>query len=253
VLEARLALANQLDDQRLRTNDPGILQELDKQLLPYDEIMSQEWFLQTKTIRLPQLTDFLTIERAEYHLRNIRQLEDREYDEKFHVLQAPSLLLSDLNYFRVKCAMRNLPLVIAFVDIDDFKSFNIEHGETNVDLYLLPPFMRALEAVVYGRGFAYRLGGDEYAVLIPNTHKSAGAEIIRDFQRGIAQIDYVGVQKRPTVSVGFCEVLADGVLTGRELVIRAEKAKTFAKQGGKNRIATYSDSSCEHLELLPPN
>ena len=52
-------------------------------------------------------------------------------------------------------------------NIDKFKDFNTKYGETQIDVRLLPRFMAALEAHVYSRGFAYRFGGDEYVVLLP--------------------------------------------------------------------------------------
>src|SRR6516162_9933128 len=65
-------------------------------------------------------------------------------------------LFSTFNY------LRGIILAIAFLDIDDFKTFNTKYGETKIDLNLLPRFMQALEAHVYHHGHAYRQGGDEY-------------------------------------------------------------------------------------------
>ena len=52
-------------------------------------------------------------------------------------------------------------LAVAFLDIDDFKRFNSDYGETKVDRNLLTRFMQVLEAHVYHHGFAYRQGGKE--------------------------------------------------------------------------------------------
>ena len=241
ILDARLDLANQLEVSRARVSDPQTIKELDKQLAPYEELMSQDWFKRTEAVRMPRLADFLTVERVEFHLRNEKQ-QQRQYDDKFHILQASTLFLPDLGYYRKKCAIRNLPLVAAFMDIDNFKSFNNEHGETYIDLYLLPRFMAALEAHVYVRGFAYRFGGDEYAVLLPNTDTKMGAEILADLQRRLEKIQYQGIKQNPTVSIGFCEIRSDCHFTNRELLNLSEKAKNFAKREGRNCMATYSDS-----------
>jgi hypothetical protein len=48
-----------------------------------------------------------------------------------------------------------------------------------------------------------------------------------------------GYAGRTTVSIGLCIVDPDCPLTDRELLDRANRAKQFAKQNGKNRIATY--------------
>jgi diguanylate cyclase (GGDEF)-like protein len=241
VLDARLDLANRLDVSRARVSDPDTVEELNKQLAPYDEIMNQDWFNRTEALRVPQLTDFLTVERAERHLGGNEQ-QKRQYDEKFHILQAPTLFLPDLDYYRKKCGMRNVPVLVAFMDIDKFKDFNTAYGETYIDLYLLPRFMAALEAHVYARGFAYRFGGDEYAVLLPNTDTPMGAEILMGFQHKIDQIHYREIDQKTTVSIGFCEAQPDCHFTNRELLHFAEYAKNWAKQHGRNCVVTFSDS-----------
>lgn len=45
-------------------------------------------------------------------------------------------------------------------------------GEVEVDRKILPRFMRTIEAHVFARGFAYRFGGDEYVLLIPQGCRS---------------------------------------------------------------------------------
>jgi len=47
------------------------------------------------------------------------------------------------------------------------------------------------------------------------------------------------------VSVGVVEVLPDCHLTGPEILDAAARAKKFAKEGGRNCVATYSDSFFE--------
>lgn len=240
ILDARLDLANRLDVSRARVSDPAIVEDLNKKLLPYDEIMSQDWFNRTRAARMPQLTDFLTIERAEFHLGTGEQ-QGRQYDEKFHALQAPRLFFPDLTYYRQRCGMRDVPLVVAFIDIDNFKSFNTKHTEPRVDLYLLPRFMATLEAHVFARGFAYRFGGDEYAVLLPNTDTPMGTQILGDFRCKIKELKYWGIDEKTTVSIGFCVVRPDCHFTNQELLQFAAAAKDFAKESGRDCVATFSD------------
>jgi GGDEF domain-containing protein len=86
-----------------------------------------------------------------------------------HILAAPRLVYPDLHHYRVKCAMRGVSVGLAFVDIDRFKELNTAFGHTHVDRHVLPVFMRAVEAHIYGHGHAYKVGGEEYVVLMPNT------------------------------------------------------------------------------------
>ncbi len=130
-LQARLAKARLIDQQRARTTNPTIIAALDDQLKVYDGLIREEWF-QAATPDYPlSLRDILTLEQVE-KMDVQAPLQERQYDEKFHLLQAPSLFLSDLSFFRGKCGVRGLPLAIAFLDIDKFKEFNTTVGNTNM-------------------------------------------------------------------------------------------------------------------------
>ena len=78
---------------------------------------------------------------------------------------APRLFFDDLEEVRSAAEIRGLPFAVSFLDIEFFKAINDRYTEPTVDRDLLPTFMRCMEAHVYGRGRAYRQGGDEYVVL----------------------------------------------------------------------------------------
>ncbi|MBM4132996.1 MAG: GGDEF domain-containing protein [Nitrospira sp.] len=240
IIQGRLRVALALDDVRRRVHNAQVLDQLDTRLAPYTEQMTREWFKQTKSANIPQLSNYLTIERIEALAPG--RLLDRRYDEKFHILQAPDLFFADMDYYRGTCRWRGLPLIVAFLDIDDFKSFNTNLGEADVDRRVLPRFMAALERHFFARGSAYRFGGDEYAALLPNAATSAGTQFLRNLQERISQVDYpVAVQRKPTISIGFVEIMPDSFLTNGEILDRAVQAKNTAKRLGKNRVCAYDE------------
>lgn len=202
-------------------------------------MVGTDWFERIEALRLPRAKDFLPIQYIEQSATGQGELPPRQYDEKFHTLQAPALFLPDLAYFRARCEVRDAPLNVAFLDIDDFKTFNSDHGETKVDRNLLPLFMQTLEAHVYHHGFAYRQGGDEYLVLLPSLGKELALAFLGELRRKLAAVQYPDISGAPTVSFGVCCAEADCPLTDRELRDRANRAKKFAKDHGKNCIATY--------------
>ena len=63
--------------------------------------------------------------------------------------------------------LRGTCTTVAFLDIDNFKTFNTEYRETTVDRNILPRFMQLLDAHFKFHGHAYRQGGDEYLAIIP--------------------------------------------------------------------------------------
>jgi diguanylate cyclase (GGDEF)-like protein len=205
--------------------------------------MKSQWFRPEAAVPQPRLSDFLSLEYAVGEINASMPLAARAYDEKFHLLQAPSLFLGDLQYFRTMCELRGRPLAVGFIDIDDFKSLNTQHGESVIDRDLLPRFMRRIEAEMFMRGFAYRFGGDEYVTLLPNADRTEATTVHNTIRNAVRGLRYPGITKMTTVSVGLCEVEPDSFWTGQEILGRANAAKNFAKSSGKDRVATYRKGS----------
>src|SRR5262249_25127181 len=155
-----------------------------------------------------------------------------EYDEKFHVLQAPTLFFRDVQYFRSVCEDRNVAVAVPFLDIDDFKSFNTAYIEPVVDRNVLPRFMQCLESHVYHHGYAYRQGDDEYLVVVPALPRPLALAFFEELRLTLAGLQYPEVKGRTTVSMGLCVVDPDCHLTDRELLERASVAKKYAKENG---------------------
>ena len=136
--------------------------------------------------------------------------------------------------------MRGILIAVAYLDIDKFKDFNTEKGEPYVDRHVLPKFMRLLEAHVYLRGYAYRYGGDEYCILLNNVIEDEALRSLHMLRQRLGDLTYEGTDRRTTVSVGVVIVRPDCHLTGNEIEHAAAAAKKFAKDAGRNRLATYN-------------
>ena len=223
---------------------------LEEEVKALAALTAVESFVRIERLRLPRLKDFLPVQFIEAASISQASFLPRQYDEKFHILQAPQLFLPDLGYFRAKCEDRETPLAIAFVDIDDFKQkFNTPHGETKVDRNVLPRFMQAIEAHVFHHGYAYRQGGDEYLILLPSLSRPLAIAFLDELRRRLADLSYPDVAEKTTVSIGLCIADSDCPLTDQELLDRANRAKQFAKRSDKNCIATYRGSRLVNEEL----
>jgi diguanylate cyclase (GGDEF)-like protein len=214
--------------------------------------MSREWFRCASHRKLPKLTDFLPIEYAQAPAWQTANAESksREFDEKFHILQAPTFLIRDLEEFREAAELRrDLSFAVAFIDIDDLKKLNSDYTETVVDHEALPVVMRCMEDHLYKRGYAYRQGGDEYMVLVYNTPLREAIAFVDALRRKIEGLEYRDIKEHITVSIGL--VCGDGEchFTSREMEARASKAKAFAKEKGKNCIATSNTTLLAESDL----
>jgi diguanylate cyclase (GGDEF)-like protein len=240
LIDQRRENAEAIDIPLQKAVDAQLVRLLKRELFSLEHLMAAPWFQETEAQRVPELTDYLSIRHAEAAVLQPLAQRPREFDEKFHILEAPSLFLPDLAYYRRRARFRGVPVAVAYLDIDDFKSFNTRYSESRVDIDLLAPFMEAMEAHVFSHGHAYRFGGDEYLLTLPNMGREWALTFLRALQERIATTEYRGIQRAPTVSAGLLIVDVDCVLTDREVQERANAAKNHAKATEKGRIAAFS-------------
>ncbi|AUX42689.1 hypothetical protein SOCE26_041220 [Sorangium cellulosum] len=246
LIQLRRDSAMVIEEPLQKAVNADTIRHLRREVHALEQLMAAPWFAATPALQVPQLTDYMSIRHAEAVLPEAPPLRQREYDEKFHILEAPGLFLPDLAHYRARCGLRGAAIAVAFIDIDDFKAFNNQHTETVVDLHVLPPFMESIEAHVFAHGHAYRFGGDEYMVTLPNATRAWAVDFLRGLQGRLARRRYRRIERSPTISVGLCVADVDCFLTDREIQARANLAKNHAKETEKGRIATF------HGELFRP-
>ena len=234
----RREVAENLQRYRTAAAHPEAIALVEKTLVPFDTLIRQPWFMSAKPRRIPKAMDYLTLQRAGEFMTQMPQ-SNGVLDDKFGILLALSGLDSDLSLIRAHCAARDVPTALVFLDIDDFKALNTKYGEPRVDRDVLPPFMRAIEKCVFGHGRAYRYGGDECVLLVPNCVLQLMVTHLDLLRSDLSRLGYPSIEERPTISCGVCILPPHLWLTDREAIDRASAAKKFAKANGKNRVARY--------------
>ena len=127
-------------------------------------------------------------------------------------------------------------LVAALLDIDDFKRINDQHGHSGGDA-VLQALGRALPQELRGTDLVARWGGEEFALLLPDTTGADAAALAERVRAAIAQMPVPlggGLTLRCTLSIGLSEASAQDSFD--TLIDRADKAMYQAKAGGKNRV-----------------
>jgi diguanylate cyclase (GGDEF)-like protein len=128
------------------------------------------------------------------------------------------------------------PLSLIVFDLDDFKFLNDLHGHLEGDLVLRRVAAAAMEGL-RASDVACRIGGEEFAILLPETGKRAA--------RAAADRLVVRVRELPdavratTVSCGVASFPSDGAGV-TEFLAAADAALYAAKERGKDRAATYT-------------
>lgn len=141
---------------------------------------------------------------------------------------------------------------LLYLDLDDFKHINDGLGHQYGDV-LLKAISNAFQRVEGIEETCYRMGGDEFVIIIPPSSYSRHEAIIEEIK---------GIFNKPwylkdadyycTMSMGIVEFPKSGESVP-ELIKKADIAMYEAKKGGKNRVAFYSDtiasSSNERLDM----
>ncbi|MEN8208990.1 MAG: GGDEF domain-containing protein, partial [Candidatus Fermentibacteria bacterium] len=149
----------------------------------------------------------------------------------------------------------NLPLSVIMIDIDHFKVFNDRWGHDTGDR-VLRHVSCIIRKVVKYRGEAYRYGGEEITLLLPNTSSD---EAERTAERIRQSIYDSPLERQPskddesspiplsvTISLG---VSTFPTVAGSELLVAADQALYDAKKEGRNRVAVFNSRKKD--ESLP--
>ncbi|MDJ0895956.1 MAG: diguanylate cyclase [Alphaproteobacteria bacterium] len=127
---------------------------------------------------------------------------------------------------------------LLMLDIDHFKSINDTYGHDVGDLALME-FVTAVGSKLRKADIFGRLGGEEFAVILPETPLTGAIEVA---ERIRAQVGKIKIECRGqrdlgfTVSVGAAEV-SESRASLKELISEADGKLYQAKQNGRNRIA----------------
>jgi diguanylate cyclase (GGDEF)-like protein/PAS domain S-box-containing protein len=126
---------------------------------------------------------------------------------------------------------------VLMLDIDHFKTINDRYGHAVGDAVLrhMAGLMRAGQRKIDTMG---RVGGEEFAVLLPGADKAAAAAYAERLRQKVADTPLVmegGEEIRITVSIGIA-ALSPGDATADAALIRADKALYGAKEAGRNRV-----------------
>jgi len=125
------------------------------------------------------------------------------------------------------------PMSLLLLDLDHFKQINDRHGHLAGD-QVLANVSKVLREQVGDHGELGRLGGEEFAVLLPNMALAEAAEWA---ERLRAAVERRAIDPGPiTVSIGvaeWCDELSDAA----SMLERADGALYLAKHGGRNRVA----------------
>ena len=133
------------------------------------------------------------------------------------------------------CATARFPVALVLADLDHFKALNDVHGHAAGDR-VIADFASKLRLAAGTRGVAGRIGGEEFAVLLPLSDLAAArlfAEAVRTVYSA-GQVDGLPAGTKVTASFGVAARSGDEAL--EPLMRRADDALYKAKKNGRDSV-----------------
>lgn len=127
------------------------------------------------------------------------------------------------------------PVAIIYIDLDNFKSINDTYGHSTGDS-VLARVGELIRSLTSADGLAARVGGDEFAILLPDTTAAEANAFANQILEGVDQIGREYPDARLGTSAGI--VICTGPQCEAEkLITSADAAMYEAKEQGKNRVS----------------
>jgi len=180
-------------------------------------------------------------------MRDVSQI--KAYEEDLQVLANTDSLTRLFNRRQLYPIMQNeldravrkkIPFSVLLIDIDHFKKFNDTYGHAGGDL-LLAGFADKLRSAIRQMDSAFRFGGEEFVVLLPETAGQEARIPAERFRQLIAASRFpMPPDGRPvsvTVSVGIAGFRNGDTLD--DVIRHADLAMYAAKSGGRNRVVDF--------------
>lgn len=185
---------------------------------------------------LEALSDFaaIALENAR-HVKRIHELTITDDCTSLYNARHMSFILETEIY---RSQRYNYEFSLVFIDLDHFKQVNDTHGHL-VGSRLLAEIGNALKARCRLIDFAFRYGGDEFVILLPQTSKENALNVARRLHKLIRSTEWLspeGLHVRVTPSLGVASYPIDS-RTKEGLLHLADEAMYLVKNSNRDSVA----------------
>jgi diguanylate cyclase (GGDEF)-like protein len=153
-----------------------------------------------------------------------------------------------LEQLRAETAATGAGFCMILIDIDHFKKVNDTHGHLSGDM-ILKGVAGVLRKELRTGDTAFRYGGEEMVILLPNASPEAAEQTAERLRAAIQAATFRGEKGQivpVTISLGVAQH-QPGV-TGETLISRADRALYASKSNGRNRATRWSPALPDPLE-----
>ena len=201
-------------------------------LYVFRSIQKDQTLLETTTKKLQKVNKRL--ENASY-TDALTNLHNRRY---FNYVYAKELKRAQRSHSYITFMM---------LDIDFFKQYNDTYGHLEGDHALKSVAKVLQDTLKRPSDYVFRLGGEEFGVLLSDTDESSSAKLARDICDAVRarelKHEKSSVNEFVTISIGLVCCIADEALDEKLLVSRADEMLYEAKETGRDRYIITSNVS----------
>jgi len=200
----------------VRSPIPDAFKEDDLRLL---SVLSDILMLSLENIRLYQKTQELSIRDGLTHLYLHRYFQERLEEEM------------------KRCSFYKLKTSLLMCDLDFFKKCNDTYGHIFGDS-VLKEVSEILLASVRDIDFVARYGGDEFAIILPETSIEGARVVAERIRTSVAEHTFHtdDHEMHITISIGIGSYPGEGIATKEDLIAMADGALLQAKNTGRNKV-----------------
>lgn len=230
------------DTDKFKSSMDGCLEDLtkvEKEGWTIEEVMGlvRNMVKETQQIRQSTLGFNASLANAEKEIASLRQqLQESEKEAYFDALTG----LRNRRYFdaELDANLKAETFSLVLVDIDHFKKINDCYGHLMGDL-VLKAVAKKLQASCREGADAFRYGGEEFAILLPNTNLKQARHRADVMRRAIEKINVVNKRTNETlgdITASFGVAQLQASQNAEQLVEQADKLLYEAKRLGRNRV-----------------
>ncbi|MBC7681229.1 MAG: diguanylate cyclase [Ferruginibacter sp.] len=141
------------------------------------------------------------------------------------------------------------PLTLLVCDIDCFKHYNDTYGHASGDQCLRAVATALSTGSARAGDLVARIGGEEFAVLLPATDATQAALLATQLLRGVSNLDIAHGNSEAaavvTISIGLAQLEPTQVDKFDTLFNQADKALYLAKRAGRNRVVVHGKTAAQ--------
>ena len=175
-------------------------------------------------------------------IKALNKIEELAITDELTGLYNRRYLLTSLEQQRAIANREGSPFVVAFIDLDNFKAVNDNHGHLIGD-QTLKQFSLLLQESVREVDLVARYGGEEFVLLLNGVSIDTANLVVERIRELVERMRFSELQLKQTISVGITQY--QGTETSEEIIHRADKLLYQAKGKGRNRVESVEEAVVE--------